>query len=154
MKPDAPPIIIRPAHHTDLDSLVALLEKLFSIEEDFTFNEERQRQGLRMMLDNERGCLLAAEADGRVIGMCSGQLTVSTAEGGPALLVEDVVVHEDFRRKGAGRLLMEGIADWARAKGVSRLQLLADRNNRTALEFYTGLGWQITELICLRKMGL
>jgi len=37
-----------------------------------------------MMLNNERGCVLAAEVNGQVIGMCSGQLTVSTEEDGPA----------------------------------------------------------------------
>jgi ribosomal protein S18 acetylase RimI-like enzyme len=152
MKNSGPSILIRPAQQNDLNHLVSLLEKLFSIEEDFVFNEQLQRKGLQIMLTNELGCILVAEAAGEVVGMCSGQLTASTAEGGPALLVEDVVVHEDFRGKGIGGRLMRWLAEWGKAKGVSRFQLLADRNNTAALDFYTKLGWQTTELICLRKV--
>ena len=154
MKQKDSAILIRPAQQRDLDHLVSLLEKLFSIEEDFVFNESLQRRGLQIMLENELGCVLVAEAEGEVIGMCSGQLTVSTAEGGPALLVEDVVVHEDYRKRGTGRRLMSWISEWGKAKGVSRFQLLADRNNTPALEFYKRLGWNTTELICLRKNEL
>ena len=46
---------------------------------------------------------------------------------------------------------MRFIADRAASKKVSRLQLLADRNNSPALTFYDKAGWQMTELICLRK---
>lgn len=154
MNPSAASIIIRSARPGDLDHLVSLLKKLFAIEEDFTFNEQVQRRGLQIMLANEPGCILVAEAAGRVVGMCSGQLTVSTAEGGAAMLVEDVIVHEDFRGRGVGRRLMSRLAEWGRAKGVARLQLLADRNNTGALDFYSKLGWHTTELICLRKIEL
>jgi len=141
---------IRSAQSADLGSLVSLLAALFAIEEDFIFDESRQRRGLALMLENERGCVLVAEAEGQVVGMCSGQLLVSTAEGGLSLLVEDVVVDEQWRGRGIGRLLIEAVSDWSRANKVSRLQLLADRNNIPALDFYRSLGWQITELICLR----
>ena len=141
---------IRIAGPADLASLVSLLALLFSIEEDFVFNEPRQRRGLGLMLANKHGYVLVAEAAGRVIGMCSGQLLVSTAEGGLSLLVEDVVVDEQWRGRGIGRMLLAAISDWARANEVSRLQLLADRNNFPALDFYRRLGWQTTELICLR----
>lgn len=144
---------IRPAGPADIDSLVSLLHVLFSIEEDFVFNKARQQRGLEMMLNTSRGCILVAEADAAVIGMCSGQLTISTAEGGPALLVEDVVVHENWQGRGIGSRLMEAIIAWAAEQGASRFQLLADRNNRPALDFYEKIGWQTTQLICLRKQG-
>ena len=146
------PLSIRPAIHTDIDTLIHLLKILFTIEEDFVFNETLQRQGLELMLGNERGCVLAAEMNGHVVGMCSGQITISTAEGGPALLVEDVVVQQEYRGQGIGRRLMKDIAEWSKTNGVLRLQLLADRNNTSALEFYNRLGWQATDLICLRKL--
>ncbi|KAF0188789.1 MAG: hypothetical protein FD168_1313 [Desulfobulbaceae bacterium] len=144
-------VIIRPARLADIESLVELLQMLFELEQDFEGNPSRQQQGLRMMLDNPNGCVLVAQGDGQVIGMCSGQLLISTAEGGPALLVEDVVVCESWRGRGVGRLLMEALSAWARDKKVNRLQLLADRSNMAALEFYRCLGWQGTELICLRS---
>lgn len=144
-------IVIRQARASDLADLVALLRILFGIEENFSFDETRQRQGLMLMLENEQGVVLAAENSGKVIGMCTGQLLISTAEGGPAVLVEDVVVLPAWQDRGVGRRLMRSIAEWAVSKKASRLQLLADRNNSPALTFYKKIGWQMTELICLRK---
>lgn len=143
---------IRAAEDRDLDTLVLLLKTLFAIEEDFQFDDDLQRRGLAMMLGNRRACVLVAEAEDGVIGMCTGQITVSTAEGGPALLVEDVVVLPDWQRKNVGRRLMEAMTDWARSQGIRRLQLLADRQNENALAFYRRLGWQRTQLICLRNV--
>jgi ribosomal protein S18 acetylase RimI-like enzyme len=142
---------IRPAGAGDIEAMVSLLGMLFAIEEDFEVDEERQRRGLALMLDNRQGLLLVAEIKGQVIGMCSGQILISTAEGRPSLLMEDVVVAEGFRGRGTGRLLVTALAEWAAAQGASRLQLLADRKNNYALAFYARLGWQTTGLICLRK---
>lgn len=46
---------------------------------------------------------------------------------------------------------MSAIENWARDRGVTRLQLLADLTNARALDFYDHLGWQSTRLICLRR---
>lgn len=150
--PETKEITIRLAGYNDLDALVTLLQTLFALEEDFSFNEKNQRHGLTLMLDNARGIVLVADQGGKIIGMCSGQLVISTAEGGPAALVEDVVVLPGHRGKGVGRLLMESIGDWARKNHALRLQLLADQTNSSALDFYRKLAWQTTQLICLRKM--
>jgi ribosomal protein S18 acetylase RimI-like enzyme len=145
------PVTIRRARPEDVDGLTGVLAILFGIEEDFTSNETRQRNGLMLLLESTNCCVLVAEADNRVIGMCTGQLTVSTAEGGPALLVEDVVVEEAWRGKGIATNLLETLAEWAADRGAYRMQLLADCNNYGALRFYDRLGWQRTQLICLRK---
>jgi len=147
----SPRYSIRPARQGDIAALTGLLHLLFSIEEDFSFDQTRQEQGLRLLLDNPACCILVAEIDFCVVGMCSGQLTISTAEGGVALLVEDVVVAKKWRGCGIGRALLDGIARWGAEKGVRRLQLLADRNNAEGLSFYEKLGWKQTQLICLRR---
>jgi ribosomal protein S18 acetylase RimI-like enzyme len=144
--------IVRPATHDDLDGLVLLLEALFSIEEDFAIDRTKQRLGLELMLNNGRGCILTAvAADETVVGMCSGQLTVSTAEGGPAVLIEDVVVLNEWRGQGIGAKLLDGVSAWAKDNEAVRLQLLADKNNQSALDFYKHLGWEQTQLTCLRN---
>ncbi len=142
---------VRAARLDDLEPMVDLLRLLFTIEEDFNVDATRQRQGLALLLREARACVLIAEAEGRVVGMCTGQLVISTAEGGPSLLVEDVVIATDHRGKGLGRELMAAMARWAGAQGATRMQLLADRNNLPALHFYERLGWRTTALICLRR---
>ena len=147
-----PEIIIRQARISDIDALVVLLKDLFSIEEDFTFSESIQRRGLRMMLcDQKNGCIIVAEKNQKVIGMCSAQLLVSTAEGGRVAFVEDMAVARPFRREGIGKKILLSIEKWAGKQDANRLQLLADQNNIPALRFYEKMAWATTKLICLRK---
>ncbi|GFM35197.1 GNAT family N-acetyltransferase [Desulfovibrio subterraneus] len=143
---------IRTARDSDLLDLASLLEELFYIEEDFTVDRDRQLRGLDLMLHNPQGRVLVAEADGTVVGMCTGQLLISTSEGGPAVMVEDVVVRRGWRNKGVGAELMTAITQWAQEQGATRLQLLADRNNTPAFAFYNRLGWKHTRLVCMRSM--
>lgn len=144
--------IVRKANYIDIPSLIRLLGLLFSIESDFTIDESKQRRGLEMMLDgNTNRCIIVAEMAGQVIGMCSAQILVSTAEGGPVAQIEDLVVDKGFRGMGIGRDLLLSIESWAVEKGAKRLQLLADRNNTSALEFYKNMSWNYTQLICLHK---
>ncbi len=144
-------ILIRGAREEDLTSLVFLLEVLFSIEKDFTFNADKQQRGLRLLLQRPDTAVLVAERQGRIIGMCTAQLLISTAEGGLSALVEDVVILPAWQAQGTGKRLMKAIAEWSAFQGATRIQLLADRNNTRALGFYNRIGYRPTELICLRK---
>lgn len=141
---------IRPAVLNDVDQMIVLLKSLFEIEEDFIFDYERQKTGITMLLNSGRGLVLVAEYNNTVIGMCTGQTVISTAEGGYSLLVEDVVVTSTYRGQGLGRQLLSTLENWAQQQNIHRLQLLADRNNTNALSFYTTTGWKHTELVCLR----
>lgn len=146
-----PDIQLRHACEEDMDSLINLLRILFTLEKDFTFNEARQQRGLQLMLENSKSCILVALINDLVVGMCSGQLVISTAEGSTALLVEDVVVTKKWRGQGIGRKLLNGIAKWGEDFKAYRMQLLADRHNAAALSFYAHLDWEITQLVGLRK---
>ena len=146
-------IDIRDGQPEDLDALVALLQELFSIEADFSVDEVRQQKGLSMMLDDcgKHRCVKVGVAEGHVVGMCTAQILISTAEGGRVALVEDMVVDAQYRGMGIGRQLMYAIEEWAYNHDISRLQLLADRTNFSALDFYDRMGWHPTRLICLRR---
>ena len=147
-------VLVRGATVKDLDAMVRLLGVLFSIESDFRPDPARQRRGLAMLLGDPRAAVLVADLQGTVIGMATVQLLVSTAEGDLSGLVEDVVVDESARRAGVGSLLVEACEQWARARNATRLQLLTDRDNATALAFYQQRGWRPTRLACLRKGGI
>ena len=147
-----PSIIIKKAELSDINQMVSLLKELFSIEKDFTFNETNQQNGLAMMLgDNEKRCIMVAASGEQVIGMISAQLLVSTAEGGMVALIEDMVVANSYRGQGIGKKLLLSIEYWAKSRDAKRLQLLADKNNFSALRFYEQQKWATTQLICLRK---
>lgn len=147
-----PKVEVRAGTPADLDQMLPLLEGLFSVEADFVFDAAKQRRGLIMLMEQGRdGQVLVADNGGLIVGMCTVQVLVSTAEGGAVGLVEDVVVLPGFRRQGVGRCLLEALEDWCARRGLSRLQLLADRDNVPALDFYRRLGWETTRLVGLRR---
>lgn len=113
--------------------------------------EERQRAGIKLLLESGHAVILVYEDKQKILGMVSGQIVISTAEGKHSLLVEDLVVTEGNRGKGIGRELLSAAGLWGNERGVSRMQLLADYQNVKGLEFYQKNGWNRTNLICLRK---
>lgn len=147
-------ITIRPARPEDIPLMSDLLADLFSVETDFEVNVVKQMKGLSMLVSDPWGRAFAAVAvaDNSIVGMATVQTLVSTAEGGWVGLVEDVIVDRRFRCRNVGTLLIEGIIAWSREQGLTRLQLLADRENHLALNFYASRGWTSTKLTGLRKL--
>jgi GNAT superfamily N-acetyltransferase len=145
-------LIIRPARPEDIPRMCELLADLFSVESDFEVDVVKQMKGLSMLVSDLWGRAFVAVADNSIVGMATVQTLISTAEGGRVGLVEDVIVDRQFRGRGVGTRLLEQIAAWGRENGLKRLQLLADSDNRPALEFYSSLRWISTRLICLRKL--
>jgi GNAT superfamily N-acetyltransferase len=145
-------VITRRATIADIEAMTGLLYQLFSIEEDFTFNAENQKKGLALIIESEQSAVaLVAEHEGKVIGMLTAQTNISTAEGGIAAVLEDMVIEKSLRGKGIGKQLMQAMKQWAIEKGIKRLQLLADKTNTPALAYYNKLGWKETKMFCLRK---
>jgi GNAT superfamily N-acetyltransferase len=147
-------ITIRPARPGDIPHMAGLLEDLFTLEADFTPDVDKQVHGLSALVADPSGrsVIMVAEAAGIVVGMATVQTLVSTAEGGRVGLVEDVIVDREHRGKGIGARLLDAVEEWSRRKGLKRLQLLADRENSSALDFYGRNGWKTTNLIAYRRL--
>lgn len=140
------------AKAADIAQILPLLDTLFALEEDFEFKPANVARALKRILDDgERSCLLVARSDERIVGMCSVQLVISTAEGTYSAWVEDVIVDSTWRGQGVGSLLLEGLEQWCRDNGATRMQLVADRNNDNALGFYRHTGWSELNLYTLKK---
>ncbi len=136
----------------DLPHLADLLAGLFALESDFTPERDKQLRGLQLILDEPQlGRLFVLRIAGQVAGMANALITVSTAEGRKVLLLEDVIVSRAHRGGGYGRKLVEHVLDWAREQGMTRVTLLADRDNATALDFYRALGFDGSHMTVLRK---
>lgn len=136
----------------DLPFMADLLAELFTLESDFKPDREKQISGLRTILDEpELGKLFVLRVDGKVAGMANALFTISTAEGGRALLLEDVIVNRDYRGRGLGRQLVEHVLNWAKLRGIVRITLLADRDNQAALDFYHRLGFGDSHMTVLRR---
>lgn len=142
---------IRDASHSDLPGILLLIEELFSIEADFEFDKAKAEKALNILLRTPGASVIVACENETILGLCTMQTLISTAEGGPVGLVEDMVISKAYRRKGIGSQLLSALEQRASANGLLRLQLLADKNNLPALDFYVRNKWSSTQLICLRK---
>lgn len=147
----APAVTVRAGRAEDTAALVALLAQLFAIEADFTIDPVVQARGLALLRARPDAVILVAECAGAVVGMCTVQLTASTARGGLSAGLEDVVVDRAWRGRGIGSALLAAAEDWARGRGAVRLALLADETNLPALDFYGRLGFTRTRLVWLAK---
>ncbi len=136
----------------DLDAMADLLAELFTLESDFQPEREKQLRGLRLILENPQiGRLFVLRVDNQVAGMANALITISTAEGCPVLLLEDVIVRAKYRGQKLGRFLVEHVLDWARDNGMPRVTLLADKDNSPTLAFYERLGLEWSAMTVLRK---
>ena len=135
----------------DIPQLCELLALLFTQEEDFTPDAERQARGLGMIIGQpEVGRIYCARDEDRVVGMVSVLFTVSTAEGASAAVLEDMVVHPIRRGEGIGERLLDEAILRAREAGCKRITLLTDSTNQSALRFYGRAGFVRSRMVPFR----
>src|ERR1700687_3116758 len=89
-------VVIEPAIFEDLDELSNLLGELFSEEKDFRPNKQKQLQGLRLIFEQpNRGRVFVLRRDRTIVGMINLLFTISTADGGFVVVLEDLVVYKE-----------------------------------------------------------
>lgn len=144
---------IEPATLDDLPALAELLYDLFSQEQDFQPNRDKQMRGLRLILEQpSRGRIFVLRGSGKIIGMINLLITISTAEGGFVLLLEDLVVHRDHRGQGFGSALLRHAIDFAREKNFLRITLLTDQPDLRLKSFYLHHGFVESGMVPMRML--
>jgi GNAT superfamily N-acetyltransferase len=146
-------MVIEPATLEDLPQLTDLLTDLFSQEADFKPDRAKQMRGLRLILEQpNRGRIFVLKNHGNILGMINLLYTISTAEGGFALNLEDLVVRKEHRRQGFGSQLLQYAIEFARQKDIVRITLLTDRLNADSQNFFKQHGFFVSNMIPLRLL--
>jgi GNAT superfamily N-acetyltransferase len=135
----------------DLPQLTDLLFDLFTMEGDFTPDRARQMRGLRLLLEQpNRGRIFVVRQGGTILGMINLLFTISTAEGGFVILLEDVVVGRAYRGQGIGDKLLQHAVEYAKKKDFLRITLLTDRLNEEGQRFFKAHGFFVSKMIPMR----
>ena len=143
--------IIAPAILNDLPQLTQLLMELFDMEGDFEPNSEKQEEGLRLILEHpNRGRILVIKNESKIIGMVNMLFTISTAEGGMVLLLEDFIIHPMNRGHGYGKKLLTAVTEFAQQKDFKRITLLTDKISDESQNFFNKEGFQFSKMIPMR----
>ncbi|WP_240772765.1 GNAT family N-acetyltransferase [Phragmitibacter flavus] len=142
---------IEPATLEDLTQLTDLVMALLGEEEDFTPDRIKQEHGLKLILEQpNRGRIFVLRTDHSIIGMVNLLFTISTAEGGTVILMEDVIVHPMHRGQGYGSMLLKYAKDFARQKQFRRITLLTDRISAESQHFFQKHGFVFSHMIPMR----
>jgi ribosomal protein S18 acetylase RimI-like enzyme len=142
---------VRVARSADVGAMVELLGTLFKQERDFSPAAAKQRRALEILLAQpSMGRLFVLTRGSKILGMVSLLFTISTAEGGKAAWLEDLVVRPDQRDRGLGTRLLRAAVDWARKEGLTRITLLADADNARARRLYQRHGFAASAMQPLR----
>src|SRR3984957_1987928 len=142
---------IEPATIEDLPSLAELLMDLFSQERDFRPDYNNQIRGLRLILEQpSRGRIFVLRSANQIIGMINLLFTISTAEGGFVILLEDLIVSRSFRGQRMGSELLEYALEYAKQKGFLRITLLKERISEASLAFFEKHAFQRSDMVPMR----
>ena len=145
---------IEPATSEDLPQLAELLYDLFSREADFKPDTAKQLRGLQLIIEQpNRGRIFVLRAHGRIIGMINLLFTISTAEGGFVIILEDLVIGHDHRGMGFGAQLIEHAKESARRKDILRITLLTDRPDEMSKHFFHRHGFHESKMVPMRWLS-
>jgi ribosomal protein S18 acetylase RimI-like enzyme len=140
----SPPIVIRRASVADLDLVAPLYDayrQFYEHSPDLatarTFMGERLQRG-------ESVVFVAAEGAGsgeHALGFTQLYPAFCSVAAKPYLVLYDLFVAPEARRRGVARRLMDRARAYADEVGADRLELQTARTNHSAQALYESLGW-------------
>jgi putative acetyltransferase len=139
-------IVVRRAGPSDAPALVELAEDVGREEGRWILTSDawrsvgEERRYLRAARRHPDAAVYVAEVDGVVVGRLSLARDPHLASRHVADL--GLMVAEPFRRQGVGRRLLEEAVAWARASGITKLELHVFPWNQAALRLYESFGFE------------
>lgn len=95
------------------------------------------------------GCLVAALGDGAA-GFVATSTPFSLHYGGLTLMIDDLVVRPELRRRGIARALVERTLVWAAAQDCTAVRLWMQPDDARARAFYASLGFADDGCVLMR----
>jgi GNAT superfamily N-acetyltransferase len=137
-------IRIRPATLEDEEGAVYLLEQLFEppggLPPDYT--RERSSAAFRWAVEQRNADVLLAFDGDTAVGLTSVYADIQSLGFGPKCWLQDMLVDKERRSEGIGGLLMAAAETWARAHGLTHIELSSNSGRVDAHRFYERQGFR------------
>ena len=111
------------------------------------------RKRLFELLEEPRARVLVAEGEEGVLGAATLWVKPDLAHADVVVEVPMLVVSREARRRGIGRLLVDGIRGVAAEESATLVELIATSDNADARSFYRSLGFVETDHVSLEFVG-
>jgi GNAT superfamily N-acetyltransferase len=140
-------LVVRAAVEAELPAVLDLLDQIddsmYAARRDA--GEDVRLSVFRQIAADPHQHLLVAEAKGLIVGTVHLVVIPHLSRScKPSGLLEGMVVHEAYRRKGVGAALLREVQRLARGAGCYKLALSSNLARRGAHRFYSRLGWKRT----------
>jgi GNAT superfamily N-acetyltransferase len=129
-------VTVRPVAPTDLAQWEALWEGYNTFYERTVPPEVTRVTWSRFFDASEPVHALAAEKDGRLVGLVHYLFHRSTSLIGPTCYLQDLFTTREARGQGVGRALIESVYERARSAGSQRVYWQTHETNLTAMALY------------------
>lgn len=114
--------------------------------------EQQAADEFRRIAANADYVLLGAWLDGQLVGTVMGLLCRKLSrDSRPALLLENFVVGEAFRRRGIGTALFMAMERIARERGCASIMLISSAKRAGAHAFYAAHGYADEKVFGFKK---
>lgn len=142
---------VRTVEAEDLEDILELaIEYIPQLPGGMEYDEDSCTGTFNLLLEGERGTMLVAEDEGKVIGMLG-------ALKSPFFYNNNYTqahhwfsyVKDSYKGRGIGKLLYKAFDDWS--EGVSFQSVGAHINNTSLLDWYEKEGYTLLEYTLIRK---
>jgi GNAT superfamily N-acetyltransferase len=132
--------IIRKSAFDDLDRVLGLYPHLFSSDAPPPQRKQLEDTWLKFVSNPAMTCLLVLSNE-KPIGSCCLMIVPNLTRGGRSYaLIENVVVHAEYRKRGVGRMVIEEAIRQAKEANCYKIMLLSGVDNKYHA-FYEKLGF-------------
>jgi ribosomal protein S18 acetylase RimI-like enzyme len=131
-------MLIREMQINDIDFLSELYFQFWGEKS----NVEKMQGKFSQLQNNSAYIFLCAVENERVVGSVMGIVCEELyGDCQPFLVLENMVVDNNCRRKGVGKLLCAELEKQAKERGCSQILLVTESNREDACRFYESLGF-------------
>ncbi len=135
-------VAIRPIRADELPVLLRLYRHLHPGDPELSISADIERLWQRIWSDPQLHYLVA-DVGGRVVSTCTLTLIPNLTRGArPYGVIENVVTHPDFRRRGIGTQILQAALAIAWEQGCYKVMLLTGRKDEATLRFYEQAGFE------------
>jgi GNAT superfamily N-acetyltransferase len=133
---------VRAVRPDELDRLLDLYRHLNPEDPDIK-GQKHIKELWREICADPSTYYFAVEEDEQLVSSCTLSIVRNLTRGGrPYGLIENVVTHASYRKRGYGSAVLEKAVETARSNGCHKVLLMTGRKEESTLNFYEKAGFK------------